>query len=440
MSILIKNAKVVCPDKTGVTNVFLSDGRIAEIGSCSGAVAEKTIDATGLTMIPGVIDPHVHFRQPGMEIKEDLFSGSRAAASGGVTTFLDMPNNSPATTSAEALAEKREIASWASLVNYGFYIGATPSNLDVVNSVEGVCGIKLYMGSSTGNLLVEDARDIERFFATGNRLIAVHAEDERTIRKNRANYTHSDDAADHSRIRSPEAALKAVQLAVLLAKKYNRRLHILHLSTKEEVDFLRDEKEPFISAEACPHHLFLHSPDVYEKLGTFALVNPPIRERADNLALLDGLKQGIVDCIATDHAPHTAEEKKQQFGAAPCGMPGVETSLPLMLDQVHRKNISIEQLVRWMSHNPAELFGISGKGRIQAGYDADVVLIDLNRTRVFDDRDVFTRSGWTPFAGMSVTGCPLITVVGGNVVFREGDFFDKIPGREIKIEAPWEKK
>src|SRR5688572_13360745 len=298
--------------------------------------------------MPGVIDPQVHFREPGLTHKEDLHSGSRACAAGGVTSFLEMPNTSPPTTTPEALAWKKQRAEETSLVNYGFFIGATPDNVEVLDAVEQVAGIKIFMGSSTGTLLVSERADLERIFASGTRLIAVHAEDEARLKERYAQSTSVDPKA-HSEIRDVESALIATRLAVELSDLHQRRLHILHLSTGDEADFLRAHgKGETITCEVTPQHLLLNAPEIYDRIGTRAQMNPPLRTVEHSQRLWAALLDGTIDCIATDHAPHTLEEKAKGFGKTPSGMPGVETALPLMLDAAHRKLCSVEQVVRWM--------------------------------------------------------------------------------------------
>ncbi len=439
-SLLIHGARVVADGRVETADVWIADGKIARIGSCRGKPHERRIEAAGLTLMPGVIDSHVHFREPGMEWKEDFASGSRAAAAGGVTTIFDMPNTTPPTVTAETLEAKRKLAAAKSLVNYGFFIGATPENLAVLNSVPNVCGIKIYMGSSTGNLLVEDPQDLERIFADGRRLIAVHAEDEQIIRRNRTRYQGTADARVHGQIRSPEAAFKATRAAVLLAQRYRRRLHLLHLSTREEVEFLAAEKAGgFITAEVTPQHLLLSAPSVYDNLASFALVNPPIRSGEHARALERALKDGLIDTIASDHAPHVYEEKGQPYGLAPSGMPGVETLLPLMLNQAATGQCSLPDVVGWLCRRPAEIFGVRGKGRIAPGYDADCVLVDMDRSRTVDNASVHTRAGWSPYHGWTLKGWPVLTMVHGAIVYQEGEFIDGHPGREIEMDAPWEK-
>jgi dihydroorotase len=437
--ILIKNARAVIDGSLQEADVFASGGVIREVGKGLKAAGAEIIDAGGLVLIPGAIDPQVHFRDPGMEWKEDLSTGSRAAAAGGVTSFLEMPNTSPPTTTAELMAAKKKTAAAKSLVNYNFFIGATPHNLAEINSVPNVCGIKIFMGASTGTLLVDKREDLERIFGNGRRLIAVHAEDEALIQANKVKYAGSTKVTDHPLIRSPEVALAATRLAVELSVKFNRRLHILHVTTQEEAEFLAKSKTAMISAEVCPQHFLLHAPDAYDRLGTYAQMNPPIRDKRHGEALWAALRSGVIDCIATDHAPHTREEKDKGYPHSPSGMPGVETSLPLMLDRSNQGLCTLPEVVKWMCENPARLYGLRGKGRIAAGYDADLVLLDMAREKTIENGKLQTKVNWSPYNGWKVKGWPVVTIVNGRIVFREGEFFDAVKGKEMTIDAPWER-
>jgi dihydroorotase len=434
-SLVIKNAHIVSSKKIFQADVLIEDGKIKELGE--GLQASQQIDATGLHLIPGVLDPQVHFRDPGFEWKEDFETGSRAAASGGVTSFFDMPNTNPLTITREAMKSKKERAAQKSLVNYNFFIGATPNNLEELNAVENVCGIKIFMGSSTGSLLVSEMKDLDAIFSKGQRLIAVHAEDEAEILKNQKKMGVGGGVLNYPQIRSPLVALKATQNAVLLSKKYRRRLHILHLSTAEETEFLaREKEEGLISAEVCPQHFLLHAPEVYEKLGCFAQMNPPLRDKRHGEALWKALKAGVIDCIATDHAPHTSEEKKKPYGDAPSGMPGVETSLPLMLNRVHEGKCLLQDVVKWMCENPYLLYRVKNKGQILPGFDADLVLVDLKKRKMIENEKLYTKVRWSPYHGWTLQGWPVMTFVNGNLVFREGEFFEQVKGREIQIMDP----
>lgn len=432
-SLRIVNARIAQPDGSVIeSDLLCRDARIDRIDSSIDVEADETIDASGKLLLPGVMDPQVHFREPGKEYKEDLGSGSRAAVRGGVTSFLEMPNTQPPTTDQAALDTKLRLAAQKSVANYGFFIGATPDNLEALNTVHPVCGIKIFMGSSTGTLLVNRREDLDRIFANGDRLIAVHAEDEARINERMKQFAGRTDPAVHSEIRDNQCALLATELALELSTKYQRRLHILHLSTHEEVDLLRRNKPAWVTAEAIPNHLLLNIAD-YEKLGGLVQMNPPIRKPEDNEALWAGLHDGIIDFIATDHAPHTLEEKRAPYPQTPAGMPGVETSLPLMLTEMQRGRCSLAEIQRWMCYGPAEAYRIANKGKVLEGWDADLALVDLDHTRPVRNEEVFSRSGWSPYAGRELTGWPLYTIVNGRVVFDHDSIRDGVLGKALEF-------
>ncbi|MGE4169762.1 MAG: dihydroorotase [Candidatus Margulisiibacteriota bacterium] len=431
--ILFKGVTLVLPEGIRNGDLLVENGKIKAIGPSLPEHAQTIIKDKGLTLMAGVIDPHVHFRDPGAPHKEDLESGSMAAAAGGVTSFFDMPNTNPPAVTTATIAQKKAIAAQKSLVNYNFYIGATQDNLEDLLQTPNVPGIKLFVGSTTGNMLVDDPDILDRIFRTGSRLIAVHSEDEPTVLANKARYEGSTNPADHANIRSPEAALICTQKLVALAEKYQRRLHICHLTTEEEARYLAQHKPPFVTTELCLQHGFLHGPEIYEKYGCFAQINPPLRDKRHGETLWQALVNGVIDCVATDHAPHTIEEKQKPFGQAPSGMPGVETSLPLLLTQVAQHRCSLEQASRWLSAKPAELFKIHNKGELRVGFDADLALVDLNATYKIEAKNLHSKCGWTAFEDWTVTGKPIATVVNGHFVYREGDFFKDQKGQEIII-------
>jgi len=413
-----------------VRDVLVRQGKIAAISPEITETAVQTIDAAGLTLLPGVIDPQVHFREPGLEHKEDLFTASCACARGGVTGFLEMPNTRPLTTNQAALDDKLQRAAQKCLVNYGFFIGATADNLEVLNQVHPACGIKIFMGSAHGDLLIDQETVLEPIFAQGDRLIAVHAEDQARIRERRQQFAGIQDPAIHSQIQDNQAALLATQLALKLSNKYQRRLHILHLSTAEEAELLRQDKPAWVTAEVTPQHLLLNT-QAYETLGTLAQMNPPLRSPHDNEVLWQALRDGVIDFIATDHAPHTLEEKAQPYPNSPSGMPGVETALPVMLTQARQGRCTVAEVAHWMSTAPAQAYRIPNKGRIAPGYDADLVLVDLETYRPVLREELLTKCGWSPFEGWKLTGWPVVTLVGGQIVFDHGKLNLDIRGRPL---------
>ncbi len=434
LPILIKNVRCVSSRGIITQDVLLESGKISRLGKIADKFGGQIIEAGHLFLLPGVLDPQVHFRDPGMLWKEDLRTGSMAAAAGGVTSFFDMPNTKPSTISIEAMSERKRVASEKCVVNYNFFIGATNTNLDVLNQVDNVPGIKIFMGSSTGDLLVSAVKDLDEIFGNGSRLIAVHAEDDDIINVAKLIYNNSTDFNHHQFVRPPEAALKATTLAVELAIKYQRRLHILHLTTLDEVRYLEIQKSKApISAEVCPQHLLLSAPSVYEKLGSYAQMNPPIRDITHSEALWQGLLNGTIDCIATDHAPHTHEEKAKPFGQAPSGMPGVETSLPLMLDRANRGLCKLEDVVKWMCEKPVELYKVQNKGYIREGFDADLVLVDMGKQKTIENGKLMTKVNWSPYDGWTTQGWPVTTIVNGNVVFNDGAIDESVKGSEIMI-------
>ncbi|MBT3640418.1 MAG: dihydroorotase [Acidiferrobacteraceae bacterium] len=437
--LVIHNASIAHPDgTTAAGDVACQNGRIAKIDNMINAVGREHIDAAGRLLIPGVIDPQVHFREPGATDKEDLASGSRAAVRGGVTSFLEMPNCNPPTTDQEQLDWKLARAASSCAANFGFFIGATCDNLEALNNVHPACGIKIFMGSSTGDLLVDKQEHLERIFGNGQRLIAVHAEDETRIQDRTRALLKEGEVADyalHSQIRDPQTALIATERALALSEKYGRRLHILHLSTSEEVERLRRHKPDQVTCEVIPNHLFLNTDD-YAQLGSRVQMNPPIRNPANASGLWSGLHQGIIDIIATDHAPHTLAEKSQPYPNSPAGMPGVETSLPLMLTAMQAGQCTLAQVQQWMCSGPAQVYGIKNKGQLAEDFDADLALVDIETARPVRDNEVFSRAAWSPYAGRELTGWPSYTIVGGQVVFDNGRIRPGVFGRALEFSRP----
>ncbi|HEX6987624.1 MAG TPA: dihydroorotase [Planctomycetaceae bacterium] len=432
MRLLIKNATCVLPTGPADVNVLVEDGIILGVDPPATVRVDETFDAAGKHLIPGVIDDQVHFREPGLTHKEDLRTGSMACAKGGVTTFLEMPNTKPATTTRERLAEKLALAASKCLVNYGFYIGATAENLDELKAADRTPGIKIFIGSSTGDLLVDAQAALERIFAETTLPICAHCEDEATVRANAARLGGGHEVTDHSRIRDHAAAEIATKRSIDLAVRHRHRFHVLHVSTAVETELLR-EHHGLITAEACPHHLFF-SVDDYERLGTRIQMNPSVKTREDNAALWAALLDGRIQVIATDHAPHTLEEKAKPYPQSPSGLPAVENSLALMLNEVNRGRCTLEQVVHWMCDAPARVWDVVGKGRIAEGYDADLVLIDLHKTATIRDEQQATKSRWSPWDGVTLTGWPTHTWVGGRLVYAEGRFDESVRGTEARYD------
>lgn len=433
--LLIKQVEILLPKGEFFRgDVLCGDGKILQISPEIDSIPDRTqkLDAEGLTLLPGVIDPQVHFREPGLEYKEDLFTASCACARGGVTSFLEMPNTRPLTTTQAALDDKLQRAAQKSLVNYGFFIGATPEVLPDLLTTNPVCGIKVFMGSMHGQLLMDDPEVLDRVFAQGKRLIAVHAENQARINQRRQEFAGITDPAIHSQIQDNQAALEATQLALKLSKKYQRRLHILHLSTGEEAELLRQDKPAWVTAEVTPQHLVLNTA-AYETIGTFAQMNPPLRSAQDNEILWQALRDGVIDFIATDHAPHTLEEKAKGYPNTPSGMPGVETSLAVMLTQAKEGKCTVAQVSNWMSTAVARGYEIPNKGKIEVGYDADLVLVDLVNYHPVLREELQTKCGWSPFEGWDLTGWAQVTIVGGQIAFDRGKLNTEVRGQALSF-------
>jgi dihydroorotase len=426
--LIIRGGVVVNQDGEGRRDVGIAAGRIAAIGDLAGASAGATIDAKGLHVLPGVIDTQVHFREPGLIQKEDLETGSRSAVLGGVTAVFEMPNTNPLTTSAEALADKVARGHHRMHCDFAFYVGGTRENTKDLAELErlpGCCGIKVFMGSSTGSLLVEDDAGVRNVLANIRRRAAFHSEDE--YRLNERKGTRIDnDPRSHPVWRDEITALQCTQRLVALAHETGRRIHVLHVTTAQEMAFLAAHKD-VASVEVTPHHLTMAAPECYERLGTLAQMNPPVRDATHRAALWRGLDQGVVDVLGSDHAPHTRDEKAKPYPASPSGMTGVQTLVPLMLDHVNAGKLTLARFVDLTSAGPNRLFGIAHKGRIAVGYDADFTVVDLKRRETITNAKVGSRAGWTPYDGVTVTGWPVGTIVRGQRVMWEGEIV--APGR-----------
>ncbi len=433
--LIVRGGVVVNHAGEGRADVGVNGGKIAAIGDLGQASAGAVFDAAGLHVLPGVIDTQVHFREPGNTHKEDLETGTRAAALGGVTAVFEMPNTAPPTTSAEALNDKLARAKGRAHVDHAFYIGATHDNADQLSELErlpGCCGVKTFMGSSTGSLLVGDDDGLERVLAAIRRRGAFHAEDEARLNE-RKKLVREGDWTSHPEVRDDETALRAVQRLVAAARKHGKRVHVLHVSSAREMEFLATAKD-VATVETLPQFLTFEGPEIYERLKGFAQMNPPIRYEADRAALWSlGIAQGVVDVLGTDHAPHTREEKAQPYPKSPSGMPGVQTLVPVMLTHVNEGRLSLARFVDLTSAGPQRVFGIEGKGRIALGYDADFTLVDLQARRAIRNEDQATRAGWTPFDGFEAHGWPMATIIRGHVVMRDGELTAPARGEPLRF-------
>ncbi len=421
-SLLLKNGTLVTPGEKRREDLLVRDGKVVEIGKSLSEEGVEIVDCAGKFVMPGVIDVHVHLREPGGEAKEDFATGTAAAGAGGVTFVLDMPNNSPAVISREGLEKKRELVGPKAKVGFDLYMGAAinedgTTNVDEFLESDAIA-YKIYVGSSTGNLLVAHKDGLEEIFekvAPTNRLICVHAEDEYLIQQNIKKFKGQDDPMIHGRIRNEEVAYESTKMILHLAKKYGARVNICHLSTKLELDEFAAFKSKNITCEVAPHHLFLTEVEL-AKQGNFAKMNPPLRKEKDCKALLEGIRSGLVNMVATDHAPHLTSEKEQPYWVAPSGVPGLETSLPLMLNAVNNGELTLEDVVRVMCTEPAKIFDLEGKGRLEVGADADLVIVDMDLEQVVKNGGPgakYTKCGWSPFVGQKLKGWPVKTLVNG---------------------------
>lgn len=439
---LISGATIINEGAQFIGNVLVENGRISKVSKNRiEANDATTINAEGLLLLPGVIDDQVHFREPGLTHKGDIASESRAAVAGGITSFMEMPNTKPATTTIELLEEKFEIAAKTSYANYSFYIGATNENLDVISKIDpkSTCGVKVFMGSSTGNMLVDERKTLEGIFAESPTIVTTHCEDEATIRRNlaefQARYGEAIPVEAHPLIRSNEACVRSTDLAISLASKYGSRLHVLHLSTREEMA-LFDTKplaEKKITGEVCVHHLWFSDKD-YAQRGNFIKWNPAVKSEADRDALRDALKAGKLDVVATDHAPHTFEEKSNPYLTAPSGGPSVQHSLPLMLELAKQGFYTIEEVVNKMCHAPATLFQVAERGFIREGYFADLVLVDPSSSWTISKENILYKCGWSPFDGVTLSNRIKTTFVNGEIAYSDGVVCDKQLGMRLTFD------
>lgn len=480
MMILLKNGQVGCGLGVYDADVLIENGKIVDTYDWGKAIkADKIIDCKGKIILPGLIDAHVHMREPGQAYKEDWESGSKAAVAGGVTTVCDMPNNVPPVLTCEDLEKKRALVAGRAYCNYGFYIGFDGQNFSEINKAQNVAGVKIYVANSTGNMGVS-YETIENLFKKCDKLIVAHAEDEAMIQENAQKYfaelegsaglkkvkagragkaigggkasggkairgskakLASDfavskvgniDSSVHSKIRSSECAAKAVQFLCNLAKAARRRLHIAHISSDQELAIILEYRDIGVTCEVAPHHLLL-SDDDYGHLGNFIKVNPPVRSRTDIFTMWKALKFGEIDIIATDHSPHTIVEKEQNYSDAPSGMPELDTLLPILLNAVNDGGLEMKELVKFCCEGPAKIFGIKGKGQVEPGFDADLVVVDMELSREVDRKALFTKCGWSPYEGSVFKGWPVMTFVNGNLVFKNGKIVGKEVGREVEF-------
>ncbi|MEK2646098.1 dihydroorotase [Bdellovibrio sp. BCCA] len=427
------------PSGTGLieqqADIGILDGRIEKIRDSITDPAVRTIKAEGLHVLPGIIDSQVHFREPGLTHKEDLETGTKAAILGGVTSIFEMPNTNPPTTTKEAFAEKLQRAQGRAHSNYAFFIGGSHDNVDQLAELEKLphcSGIKIFMGSSTGNLLVEDDETLERILRQGTRRVIFHSEDEMRLRERKHIAVDMADPHYHPVWRDVETAVNSTTRLLRLARKTGRRIHVLHVSTGEEMDLLKDQKD-IATVEVLPQHLTLYAPDCYDRLGTYAQQNPPIREKRHLDRIWKAVLDGTVDVIGSDHAPHTREEKERPYPQSPSGVPGVQTLLPIMLNHVHEGRLTLRRFVEMVTENPCRVFGIKNKGRLRQGFDADITLVDLNKTKTIDNSWIASRCGWTPFHGMSVTGWMTHTIAGGHLVMENDQVLMLPQGKPVNF-------
>lgn len=444
---LIRNASVVNEGRIYAADVLIKNGRIEKIGESIQLTDRANIveiDATGLHLLPGCIDDQVHFREPGLTHKADIYTESRAAVAGGITSFMEMPNTVPNTLTQELLEQKYQIGSQKSIANYSFFMGASNDNVEEILKTDpaNVCGVKVFMGSSTGNMLVDNEKVLEKIFSSTPALIATHCEDEETIRHNLAKYKEKYGeeipAKCHPEIRPAEACYKSSQLAVSLAKKYNSRLHILHISSAIETALFRNDiplEKKRITAEACIHHLWF-SDDDYEQKGNFIKWNPAVKSKNDRDAIWEALLDNRIDVIATDHAPHTLEEKQRKYLEAPSGGPLVQHSLVAMLDFYHKGKITLERIAQKMSHSVARCFKIKERGFIREGYFADLVLVNLNQPTTVTKENLLYKCKWSPFEGVTFKSAVVHTFVNGNLVFSNNKIIESTQGQRLSFERP----
>ena len=433
LSLIIKNGSCYINGKLTNTDIGLLGNKIKIIGEIKGD-GLNIYDATNKLVLPGIIDTQVHFREPGSTDAEDLESGSRAAVLGGVTSLFEMPNTNPPTANLIEFEKKLKAAKNRMHSNYAFYFGATPDNTDQLKqlkNVEGCCGVKLFAGSSTGNLLVDKESDIEKVISSSDRIVSIHSEDEDII-KLRKKFIKQGNVHSHPEWRNVECAMSSTRRVVKIAERYNKKIHVLHVTTKEEVDFLAMHKKN-VTFETTPQHLTLFAPDCYDKLGTYAQMNPPLRSKEHYDRLWVAIKNNVVDVLGSDHAPHLKSNKDKEYPNTPSGMPGVQTIFPIMIDHVNNGKLTLTQLVNLMCENPCRIFGIKNKGFIKEGYDADLTIVDMSKKVTIKNEMMASKCGWTPFHNHKITGFPVGTIVNGNLVMEDGKILIKSKGKPLEF-------
>ena len=433
LDLIIKNGKCYIEGQLKDVNISVKDGKIQKIGQITED-AKDTIDATGLIVLPGCMDTQTHFREPGSTDTEDLHSGSRAAIVGGITSVFEMPNTNPPTSTKKEFQRKLDLAKNRMYCNYAFYFGATADNaneLADLKNLEGCCGIKLFAGSSTGNLLVADEKDIEVVFQNSSKVVAVHSEDEAILSINKK-LIRKGDVHSHPIWRSDECAISSTRRIVRIAKRYNKKAHVLHISTKQEIDFLVQHKGN-ITFEITPQHLTIYAPDCYDKLGTYAQMNPPIRDKSHYDRLWYAVKNNLNDTIGSDHAPHLKVNKDKEYPNSPSGMPGVQTLMPVMLNHINEGKLTLNQLINFVCENPVKIFGIRGKGFIREGFDADFTIVDMNKKITIKNKNIESKCGWSPFDGVEFKGTPVSTIIAGKIKMNDGKILGDPDGTPLKF-------
>ena len=435
LDLIITGGEVFLPNSSiEKIDIGIKDSKIVELGDLSKKDCEKKIVVNNLIVLPGAIDSQVHFREPGLTHKEDIMNGTKGAILGGVTSIFEMPNTNPSTTTEAALNEKISIAQKNAYCNYSFFVGAAKENIENLKKLErlpGCCGVKIFMGSSTGDLLVEDDDSLRKILSSGNRRVAIHSEDEYRLRERKHLVEDSKvDVSSHPLWRDSQTAIRSTERLLKIAQETKRKIHVLHISTGDEILILKKFKN-FSTCEVTPQHLFFYAPDCYENLGSLAQMNPPIRDKSHNIGLWKGIEEKIVDVIGSDHAPHTLEEKKKEYPNCPSGMTGVQTILPIMLDFVNKGKLGISDLVRLLCYNPAKIYNMKSKGEIKIGNDADFSIVDLKKEFTITNEWIASKSGWTPYNGLKITGLPVFTVVNGKIVMQDSEIISPPIGEPV---------